>query len=168
MTSQFEQEVDAALAVFLAAVAEAAERAAVQTIRSAFSQASVLARQSVGAADDHRSHASKSVRWRGSEPEARVVPRRPRVRLDDAAVRAQLAAYLRENPGQSPTRLAVALRIGYNALQRNLHALVNDGALRIEERIVGFNRQVNRACFVVENLNPTGAERSARPTEAMA
>jgi len=152
MTGEFEQEVHAAFQIFIAAVTRAAERTAVETIRSACARASLRAVRVVGASD------------RGPPP-GKSMARRA---MDDAAVRMTVVAYLREHSGTSPTRLGLTLGINHGPLRRYLRELVDDGTIRIEERFVGFGRQRHRACFLVEHVNPSAAESPAAPAEAMA
>ena len=136
--SQFELDVERALETFLAEIAKAAERAAIEGIHAAFVRLSAQA-----------------------PPPKRSTHRRASAQIDHAAVRDRVVARIRVQPGCNTTQLGRALGIHRSKLRLQLRKLADDGAIRIEERVSGSGGQRRRTYFVVE---PAGARSHTEPS----
>jgi predicted transcriptional regulator len=156
MAGTFEEEVKVALEIFLATIRRAAERAAVEVIRSSFARVSVQMGGAVGASDED------------AAPPDELAHRRASSTSDLAAMRERVVSWLRANPGSSTVQLGRSLGIHSYKLRRYLRKLADDGVIRFEESSAGLGGLRRRAYYVVEVANEAPAEGSAAPVEATA
>jgi hypothetical protein len=159
MTGQFEQEMNRALEIFIATVTGAAERLAIDSLRSAFARG--------------RHHTSgHAVASAGNDaPAARIEPHHrsaPASATSEAVLLDRLVLFIRENPGWHTGQIGRYLGVHTSKLRRPLRKLVADGAIRIEERAIGTGARKYRTYLVVEHINGECAEPSAVPAEATA
>jgi len=152
--SQLEQDAKHALETFLAAITNAAQRAAIEAIHTAFVRIPTLAGHP-GAVPDYPVTGPKE-----------LAPRRALARTDPAAVRARIVACICAHPGSTIMELARSLGIDRWRLARQLRALIDNGAIRSNER--GGSRGPRREYFVVDAANAASkpAEPLAAPTGA--
>ena len=144
MTGQLERDVRRALETFVAEIASAAERAAIEGIHSAFARAS-----SQGGLSATADHAPAS--------DQRAQRRRAPTLLGRVAVRARVLECIRVNPGWDTTQLGRSLGSFPSKLRRPLRELANEGTIRFEERSIGSGGPRRRVYFVSEPVNETPA-----------
>src|ERR1041384_5584576 len=133
MTRQYELDMRRATKTFLANVLQAAERAAIEGIQSAFQQAS-----------EHEAHTGDTVGAARNElpPPEKHAHRRAPAPIDRAAMRERIVACIRDNPGCNTTLLSRSLGTHRSKLRGPLGALAKAGAIRSEARVLGFGRRL--------------------------
>lgn len=142
---EFERDVRRAITNFLADIREAAKRAAIEVISSAFDDMSRLLRDATTAQDQ--------------SPSSAPARRPPSKRADPAELRMRVVASLRERPGSTTTQLSNALGIHSSKLRRVLRTLAEEGTIRIEETSdTLFGGQRRRAYFAVDDASQAAAE----------
>ena len=148
MNREFKHEVGAALEDFLHRIMGAAEREAVKAMETAFGQMAVR----TITAEVVPSTRGEAGRFDGPKPDGLPV-RSAGVREDQR----RLIVQLRAKPGSTVAELSSALGLSIRRLRPHLRTLVQDGALRMEERSSGFGGPRSRVFFVPEPIRPIPA-----------
>jgi hypothetical protein len=166
MIEDLEQRIDRAIATFVGTLLKEAERAAIESIQSAFATVRWETRGAL-LAPSRPPSATERARGRASTPSSSRRQPRPPTMTGRAALAGRIVTCVHDHPGSTVVQLAPKVGLHETTLRRHLHRLAQGGQIRTEEQPSDrFGGQPRRSYYATENASGARADASGDDTQS--